>query len=160
MTSQVLVIVGSRNGLRPDWALIRSKPLPKPILCRVVPLMISASDEKMRQNEISRIRLSQEKYNVKLSSFIGIRNSQDCALSDRLALCTSIVNQLFFNSLAQNTAWNRISKYKIRSLHVVFQSMVCYQLGNKPTYKRRISLRLYHENINITNITRKNNYIL
>ena len=67
---------------------------------------------------------------------------------------TSIVNQLFLNSLAQNTAWNRISKYKIRSLHVVFQSMVCYQLGSKPTYKRRILLRLYHENINITNITR------
>ena len=73
---------------------------------------------------------------------------------------TSIVNQLFLNSLAQNTAWNRISKYKIRSLHVVFQSMVCYQLGNKPTYKHHILLRLYHENIDITNITLKNNYTL
>ena len=72
----------------------------------------------------------------------------------------SIVNQLFLNLLAQSTAWNRISKYKIWSLHVVFQSMVCYQLGNKPTYKRRILLRLYHENINITNITRKNYYTL
>ena len=73
---------------------------------------------------------------------------------------TSIVNQLFLNLLAQNTAWNRISKYKIQSLHVVFQSMVSYLLGNKPTYKRRILLRLNHENINITNITRKNNYTL
>ena len=60
---------------------------------------------------------------------------------------TSIVNQLFLNSLAQNTAWNRISKYKIRSLHVVSQLMVYYQLSYKPAYKRRILLRLYHENI-------------
>ena len=70
----------------------------------------------------------------------------------------SIVNQLLLNSLAQNTARNRISNYKIQNLEVEFQSKVCHQLGKKPTYKRRISLRLYHENMDITNTTRKNKY--
>ena len=34
MTPQILVIIGLGNGLRLDWALIRSKLLLKPIFCR------------------------------------------------------------------------------------------------------------------------------
>ena len=103
------VIIGLCYGLRPNWALIHSKPLPKPILCH------TTTDYYFWRKYMTKWDIL---YYIITESFCLVLRAYETHKTIRLP---AMLTSCFFYSLAQNTTWNRISNNKIWNLYVAFQ---------------------------------------